>query len=75
MSTAAWKSCASAQVSVAKPDRDTVPLWGGVTTALGTAGTQRGGMMVALRTDEMWLGGCDGCSGGTEGTQPFSEGM
>lgn len=43
---------------------------GGLTIALGTEGTQRGDATVALRTDEMRLGGCDGCLGDREDTAP-----
>ena len=50
------------------------PSAGGATRALGMEGTQRGDVMVALRTDEMRLGGCDGCSG-DRGDTTLSEGM
>ena len=56
LSAAAWKSCATTQVRVAKPG------WGrggGGTVALGTRRPSEGMLMVALRTDEMCLGGCD----------------
>lgn len=39
MSTAVWKNCATTQVRVAKPGRDTAPLGGGgVTTASAMGG-------------------------------------
>lgn len=41
MSTAAWKSCATTQVKVAKPGRDTSG-GGGVTTASATGGCDGG---------------------------------
>lgn len=43
---------------------------GGVTVALGTEGTRGNGVMVALRTEEMQFGGCDGCLGDREDAAP-----
>lgn len=75
MSTAAWKSCATTQVRVAKPGRDTAPLWGGgADNSFGDRGDPAGGCDGGFEDRRDAVGGVAMVVWGTERIQLLSEG-